>query len=949
MTTPPPNRAGRETRSREEIAKVEIGHTESTPGINRFLVFFFVVVVSAVMLVRNITDVAEIRAGAQPGRSIPQSWDPLFFAWPTRQEVSAITGADSLGDGFAACAAVNKRILADITTYERELKDRDAMVQWLIPHMQSVITGWLRGGNEDAYCGQDGWLFYRRDVDSLTGRGFLEPAVLKKRAASGSETRSPPQPDPLKAIIDFRDQLARRGITLVLLPVPVKPSVYPEYCSHRYPEHAAVVQNPSFDQFMGRLAQAGVAVFDASPLLAGAKTSHADTPLYLKTDTHWTPTGMELVARGVAEAVRNAVTLPPPSAGRFTTTERSVRNLGDVAMMLKLPAGQGSFPPETVQVRQVLDGGHLWRADAKAEILLLGDSFSNIYSLEPMGWGEASGLAEHLSLALGLPIDAICRNDAGSHATREMLAKELQRGNDRLAGKKVVVWEFAARELAFGDWKLLPLELGEGGTADFYTPKAGRTTAVQGTIRAISFVPRPGSVPYKDHIFSLHLTGIASADDPAAAGKEAVVFAWSMRDNQATPAARHRVGDTVHLRLQPWTDVAVKYEAINRSEIDDDHVRLADPAWMADGGPEPGAASPARGESKPENEAGKQPDDNPSPQATTPTSPVRPGQAVVPATTPLPATEDAALMFRRLCATTAAAGDSMAIPGKDGWLFSRSEVRHIGLGTFWGEAARTVSKATSPDKADPLPAIVDFHEQLKALGIELIFAPVPCKALIHPEQLGGAPERLDVIHQQFFQLLRDKGVTVLDLAEVFFEERNKPGTPALYCRSDTHWSPYGCEVTARTIKGLLGSPAWLKARPGSITTSAGTRTIIGDLTNGQGSEELPIRLVESPGATLNDNTSPIVLLGDSHTLVYHVGADLHGTNAGLADQLAAELGIAVDVIGVRGSGATPARVNLMRRARANPAYLAGKKVVIWCFTEREFTESPGWSVVRLTK
>ena len=67
--------------------------------------------------------------------------------------------------------------------------------------------------------------------------------------------------------------------------------------------------------------------------------------------------------------------------------------------------------------------------------------------------------------------------------------------------------------------------------------------------------------------------------------------------------------------------------------------------------------------------------------------------------------------------------------------------------------------------------------------------------------------------------------------------------------------------------------------------------------------------------------------------------------AGLADQLAAELRITVDVIGVRGSGATPARVNLLRRAKADEAYLAGKKAVIWCFAAREFTESNGWSLV----
>jgi hypothetical protein len=93
----------------------------------------------------------------------------------------------------------------------------------------------------------------------------------------------------------------------------------------------------------------------------------------------------------------------------------------------------------------------------------------------------------------------------------------------------------------------------------------------------------------------------------------------------------------------------------------------------------------------------------------------------------------------------------------------------------------------------------------------------------------------------------------------------------------------------------------------------------------------------------------VVLLGDSHTLVFHAGDDMHARGAGLPDQLAVELGTPVDLIGVRGSGATPARVNLLRRARANPDSLPKKKVIVWCFTAREFTESQGWSKVPIVK
>ncbi len=91
-----------------------------------------------------------------------------------------------------------------------------------------------------------------------------------------------------------------------------------------------------------------------------------------------------------------------------------------------------------------------------------------------------------------------------------------------------------------------------------------------------------------------------------------------------------------------------------------------------------------------------------------------------------------------------------------------------------------------------------------------------------------------------------------------------------------------------------------------------------------------------------DRQSPVVLLGDSHCLVFHAGADLLASASGLPDQLALELGFPVDLVAVRGSGATAARINLLRRAQSDSAYWSGKRWVVWCFGAREFTEAEGW-------
>ena len=68
---------------------------------------------------------------------------------------------------------------------------------------------------------------------------------------------------------------------------------------------------------------------------------------------------------------------------------------------------------------------------------------------------------------------------------------------------------------------------------------------------------------------------------------------------------------------------------------------------------------------------------------------------------------------------------------------------------------------------------------------------------------------------------------------------------------------------------------------------------------------------------------------------------MHAQGAGLPEQLAYQLGFPVDVVAVRGSGATPSRLSLFRR-RDN---MKGKKVVVWCLSVREFTEGQGWRSV----
>jgi len=543
--------------SREEEAEMALKNSGFTGPSRVLLIILFI---ATILSIPTIQFAYERRA---PGTETRLGTFNLYKAYPAWKKIRTVRGPRDLW-----------RLLprgAELKAAEKELETESVVSEWLLPRVQWLLSTTLGAGNEQVYLGRDGWLFYRPDVESLTGPPFLAPAALRHRTQAAEA-----QPDPVKAIVAFRDQLAARGIDLLLLPVPTKASIEGERLSFRArPEE--LLENESSGEFQRRLAAAGVRVFDPAPLLMDRKTGSNDLPQFLTKDTHWRPEAMEFVAQRLAWLINSAE--PNGQTGALKVSPAEISGRGDIARMLKLPPGnQNIDASQTVPIRQVTERDNPWRPSREADILLLGDSFANIFSLSALGWGESAGFAEHLSAALGgRPLDCILRNSDAAFATREILSRELARGKDRLAGKKLVIWEFATRELVFGDWKMLDMKLGQPAPAKFFVPKAGETVTATGTIEAISAVPRPGSVPYQDHILALHLTDLAIEGREETL--EAFVYAQSMRDNVLTPIAHLRPGDRVTLHLRPWTDVSDRYEKINRSEIDDPAVQLEEPCW----------------------------------------------------------------------------------------------------------------------------------------------------------------------------------------------------------------------------------------------------------------------------------------------------------------------------------------------------------------------------------
>ena len=298
------------------------------------------------------------------------------------------------------------------------------------------------------------------------------------------------------------------------------------------------------------------------------------------------------------------------------------------------------------------------------------------------------------------------------------------------------------------------------------------------------------------------------------------------------------------------------------------------------------------------------------------------------------------------------------VVGQNGWLFLMEELRHLSVGTFWGDAAKSVSQASNPAYADPLPAILDFRDQLKKAGIDLLVVPVPAKATIYPEQIvpgavNSETARLDSADSEFLAVLKKNGVTVIDLVPPFLQFKKDHPDQLLYSKEDTHWSGFGIGVASDLIAAAVRQETWFGSVPQSkFSTATAPVSVTGDLvglmtTDKPGPESVVLTSVsDSAGKPVQMNhQSPLLLLGDSHNLIYSVGEDMLALSSGLPENLDAKIGFAADVVGVRGSGATPARINLARHGDS----LSGKKMVVWVFTVREFTEGQGWRKVPVIK
>lgn len=308
-------------------------------------------------------------------------------------------------------------------------------------YLRSAFIQAIGQGNRAVFVSRETpWLFDGLDLDALTSAGALKPEITDP---SGKTSKAADE------VITFAQQLKERGIPLLLIPLPMKASLYPEYITGTDPEFSeAPLYHPCQPELYERFAKAGIDVQDVTDAMLQLK--ERKKPLFLKQDTHWTPDAMQELARAIAAHVKKKY--PGVAAvDRLILDAKAPdgHDYGDLAIRL----GQNGPGAAFAQESAVLLSFPSLENDPQSNIVLLGGSDVNIFDEPLLGYVPddhvhqqplRAGFAQHLAVYLGKQLDTYAPTAVASTEPRRRFAQRL---DDEVRAKKLVIWLLPARDL----------------------------------------------------------------------------------------------------------------------------------------------------------------------------------------------------------------------------------------------------------------------------------------------------------------------------------------------------------------------------------------------------------------------------------------------------------------------------------------------------------------------
>ena len=397
----------------------------------------------------------------------------------------------------------------------------------------------LKEGNRNVRIGKDGWLFLDDAIESLTGQGPFHDGPFPFQKDGNS---------PADAIKRFADQLDNFGARLILISIPSKAMIYPEKINHNI---KGPISHPDAQRLVSELnSLPNLDVLDLTRSLFNLKK---DKKVFLKQDTHWTPEAMEEAAKIIANHIKS-MDINIDKVNLNPKQKEGRKAYGD--LVEKINIWDGSFNQESVIAKPIKGNTR----DRNSKIILLGDSFTNIYSSnEGLGWGNNAGLPEHIASNVGTPIDVISINGGGATKVRKKLAQRRGSSED-MKNKKVVIWAITCRDLFLSQEQCIDRNISWDNVSFNKRPLEKKPTNNKITIRAKLIekpkIPDPNQTTYKDLLYGADYEIIETISGQVPEeGKKIAIVNWAFKNRVLLPSANYEIGSVRNLQLMPFEEM----------------------------------------------------------------------------------------------------------------------------------------------------------------------------------------------------------------------------------------------------------------------------------------------------------------------------------------------------------------------------------------------------------
>ena len=230
----------------------------------------------------------------------------------------------------------------------------------------------------------------------------------------------------LTAIATVKDQLAERGIQLIVLVVPMKASFYADRLPKSHPISSAVMQQ--YEYIDAGFHAAGVkTVGVANALRALEQTKQL---AFFRTDYHWSAQGAEASADATAVLVQRQVKFDKePEGGNKLGEWVNTRRYGDLATRFMTAEQRVTLRREVFRIRSEPKEAKSLLDDDPAEIHVVGNSFVQPYL----------GFPQKLSQAMNRPVSLTW--NYGNVGPWAIFLKYLESDDYRTNKPKVILWQ----------------------------------------------------------------------------------------------------------------------------------------------------------------------------------------------------------------------------------------------------------------------------------------------------------------------------------------------------------------------------------------------------------------------------------------------------------------------------------------------------------------------------